>query len=278
LKDFPDIALLIGQTDDAQRSDGTKTIQRQNREGGVPANAYQKLRRLLATSQLRPHEHLRISELAERLSVGITPLREALIRLAAEGLVTLHPKRGFFAKGLTTEELAELYVFGNYLLRSSLRWGTAGMVGIGFSSDLAAGLNDARRGQAAAAAARAVELLNEQIVGLSGNTEMLRAIRGYNDRTSVARLIYVEQVEQVESTSDYVRTMIDLLETDDRQTIAARLQQRFETKMLQVPRLVKEVASRAFSSHWSYEMAPPCVPLGNHETAIAAGQGAFNAR
>ena len=74
--------------------------------------------------------------------------------------------------------------------------------------------------------------------------------------------------------------MIDLLQADDRPTIAARLQQRFEAKMLQVPRLVKEVASRAFSSHWSYEMAPPCVPLGRHETAIEAAQaqGAFNSR
>ena len=237
----------------------------------MPANAYQKLRRLLATSQLRPHEHLRINELAERLSVGITPLREALIRLAAEGLVTLHPKRGFFVKGLTTEELAEQYVFANYLLRSSLLWGTARIAAIGISSDLA-GVTDAEGDQAAATAAQALELLNEQIVGLSGSNEMLRAIRGYNDRTSVVRLIYVEQVEQVESASDYVHTMIDLLEAGDRQATAARLQQRFEAKMVQVPRLVKEVTSRAFSSHWSYETAPPCVPLANRETAIAAAQ------
>lgn len=246
----------------------------------MAANAYQKLRGLLATSQLRPHEHLRISELAERLSVGITPLREALIRLAAEGLVTLHPKRGFFVKGLTADQLSELYVFANFLLRSSLRWGTARIAPIGASSELVAGLTDARREQAAVAAARALELLNEQIVGLSGSTEMLRAIRGYNDRTSIARLIYVEQVEQVESTREHVRTMIDLLQSDDRAAIAARLKQRFETKMLQVPWLVKEVASRAFSSHWSYEMAPPCVPLGKHETAIesAQAQSAFNSR
>jgi DNA-binding GntR family transcriptional regulator len=246
----------------------------------VAANAYQKLRDLLATSQLRPHEHLRISELAERLSVGITPLREALIRLAAEGLVTLHPKRGFFVKGLTTDELSDLYVFANLLLRSSLWWGTATVAPIGASSDLAAGVTDAGRERAAVAAARAVELLNEQIVGLSGSSEMLRAIRRYNDRTSVARLIYVEQVEQIESTRDYVHTMIDLLESDDRPAIAARLKQRFEVKMLQVPWLVKEVASRAFSSHCSYELSPPCVPLGKHETAIEATptQSAFNSR
>jgi DNA-binding GntR family transcriptional regulator len=47
--------------------------------------------------------------LAQRLSVSRTPLREALSHLAAEGLLECIPRRGFFIKPLTVEEVEQLY-------------------------------------------------------------------------------------------------------------------------------------------------------------------------
>ena len=48
-------------------------------------------------------------ELAGRLSVSRTPIREALSRLAAEGLVELQPNRGARVATWTTEQLREIF-------------------------------------------------------------------------------------------------------------------------------------------------------------------------
>ena len=61
--------------------------------------------------------------LADGMAAGITPVREALIRLAAEDVITCYPKRGYFAKVVNNSELAELYALAHSLLRSILQWG-----------------------------------------------------------------------------------------------------------------------------------------------------------
>jgi DNA-binding GntR family transcriptional regulator len=49
------------------------------------------------------------AELAGRLSVSRTPIREALSRLAAEGLVELQPNRGARVASWTAEQLREIF-------------------------------------------------------------------------------------------------------------------------------------------------------------------------
>ena len=55
------------------------------------------------------------SGLAAALRTSMIPVREALRRLDAEGLVSISPRRGAFVTGLSPEELREIY-----LIRESL--------------------------------------------------------------------------------------------------------------------------------------------------------------
>jgi len=59
--------------------------------------------------RLRPGAVLRDTELAGILGVSRTPVREALIRLAQEGLVVATTGRGFRVSGLNWNEVQELY-------------------------------------------------------------------------------------------------------------------------------------------------------------------------
>jgi DNA-binding GntR family transcriptional regulator len=67
------------------------------------------VRELILHGQLPPGARLGEVELAERLGVSRTPVREALSRLAAEGLVEIVPNRGARVSSWTVAELEEVF-------------------------------------------------------------------------------------------------------------------------------------------------------------------------
>jgi DNA-binding GntR family transcriptional regulator len=222
-----------------------------NNSAGKVEAAYEKLKLLVVTNQFLPNEHLQINNLTERLAVGITPLREALIRLAVEDLITQHPKRGFFAKVLTVSELSELYQLAYSVLKSSLQCDMGRLDVACMTSEIARILTSTPNDQPSIACALAIERLYEQLTMMSENVQMLKVIRNYNERTHAVRLIHVEQIETVESITGYIFKLLKLLKTNDREAVATKLQQRFDAKVTRLPQLIKEASSRAFSSQWS---------------------------
>jgi DNA-binding GntR family transcriptional regulator len=71
--------------------------------------AAQSLREEILSGVIPSGARLGEAELAGRLSVSRTPIREALTRLAAEGLVELQPNRGARVATWTAEQLREIF-------------------------------------------------------------------------------------------------------------------------------------------------------------------------
>ncbi|MBU6489596.1 MAG: GntR family transcriptional regulator, partial [Burkholderiales bacterium] len=67
------------------------------------------LRASIAMGQLRDGERLVERELADRFAVSRIPLREALQKLEAEGLVEIFPNRGAVVRALTQGDVDEIY-------------------------------------------------------------------------------------------------------------------------------------------------------------------------
>ena len=63
----------------------------------------------IATGQLAPGMALDEAALVERHGVSRTPVREALIQLAADGLVQIRPRRGAIVASLGAAELVEMF-------------------------------------------------------------------------------------------------------------------------------------------------------------------------
>lgn len=68
------------------------------------AKVYPTLRDMCLNHQFWPHQQLQAENLASCLSSSATPVREALARLAGEGLIEAVPNRGYFAKTISVGE------------------------------------------------------------------------------------------------------------------------------------------------------------------------------
>jgi GntR family transcriptional regulator, carbon starvation induced regulator len=87
------------------------SIQPQSAEavaGTLASSAYGRLRQEIITGDQVPGSRLHIKQLCERLGIGLSPMREALNRLSAEGLVRQFDQRGFRVAPLEAADLRDL--------------------------------------------------------------------------------------------------------------------------------------------------------------------------
>ncbi len=82
---------------------------------------YDVLRAEMASGGLKPGEFLDLNELAARLGVSRTPLREALLNLESQGFVTVFPRRGFQLNALTLDDIRDFYEIIGALEAAALR-------------------------------------------------------------------------------------------------------------------------------------------------------------
>ncbi|UPK40401.1 GntR family transcriptional regulator [Bradyrhizobium sp. 186] len=71
--------------------------------------AYALLRDLVISGEFAPDEPLSERSLSTRLTLGRTPIREALKALAKDGLLTIHPMRGTFVRHMSFDDLREIH-------------------------------------------------------------------------------------------------------------------------------------------------------------------------
>jgi DNA-binding GntR family transcriptional regulator len=76
----------------------------------------------IVSCRLMPNERLTLEALRERYSVGWSPIREALMRLEADGLVTFEQNKGFRVAAVSREMLADLMRSRVEIEATALRW------------------------------------------------------------------------------------------------------------------------------------------------------------
>jgi len=69
--------------------------------------AYRVLKRAIIRGDLTPNSKLILTEIAKSLRISITPIREAISKLASEGLVTIIPNKGMMVKEIDIDDFQE---------------------------------------------------------------------------------------------------------------------------------------------------------------------------
>jgi GntR family transcriptional regulator, rspAB operon transcriptional repressor len=75
------------------------------------ADIYTSLRREILSCAIPPGAEIRDAAFAERFSVSRSPVRDALLRLEAEGLVLIHPRKGYRAAPISIADARDLFAF-----------------------------------------------------------------------------------------------------------------------------------------------------------------------
>ena len=114
--------------------------------GLVAERAYVELRDRIVTLRLAPGTVLREDELMREMTIGRTPLREAVKRLALENLLSVQPRRGTFVSAVESADIVNITE-----VRAELE---------GYAAELAAQRIDGEAREAAEALLHEVEKLS----------------------------------------------------------------------------------------------------------------------
>ncbi len=184
-------------------------------------SVYEAVREMAISFQFRPGERINEGLLAQQLGVSRTPLREAMQNLVSEKLLRWERNKGFFCRMLDENEAIDLYEFRQILEAHATR------LACQRATDEALQSLDAFVQKAANADDQALEHVlqldcqfHERVSELSGNTEILAALRNVNQRTYFIR--WLDMAGRRSTTQGQHRQVTQaLLRRDDEAAVAA---------------------------------------------------------
>lgn len=205
---------------------------------------YRALRRAIIEQALRPGLKLPEDSIGEKLGVSRTLVREALSRLALEGLVELKPNRGASVAYPTLEEARDVF---------DVRRGLERMVAETLAGKLtkaqAAGLADHVRDEEKALGKdgpESIRLAGEfhiKLAEMTGNALLLRYVLEVSSRCSLILAIYGRPHSSECAVSEH-RQIIEALRAGDAAQAAALMDHHLQavaTRALLAPRVEADV-------------------------------------
>lgn len=227
---------------------------------------YEALKAEVVNYRFRPGEQIRIAELADHLRVSSTPVREALIRLEAEGLLDVAPRRGFFAKTLDLNEMIDFVKYRFFLLKSAVE-----VADFGVTEGCLAPLAPDEPTRAVVPMSEGdhaprvhvgqaiwFETIMTRVASLSQNRAVVHAIRNVNDRMHYVRSIDLERSDVIVATQHSIERLWRSLQRADIAEAVAVLEHDRDGQIERLPTVIKEGLSRACTPT---ALFAPVVPL-----------------
>lgn len=144
--------------------------------------AYAALREKIFSGELAAGDRLKEREICDALDVSRTPVREALRKLQADGLVIIEPRRGAVVAGINANDAEEIYSLGILLegFGAGLAARRATEEDLGELDQIIAAMEDVLRDDTPASRSAYLELdsdLHRRIVQITDNRHLAQLIR-----------------------------------------------------------------------------------------------------
>jgi GntR family transcriptional regulator, carbon starvation induced regulator len=91
-------------------------------ENSLALQCYEQLEQEIVQGVLLPGEKLKVMPIAERFGIGQSPVREALSKLSAFGLVQVEENKGFTVAKVTESDIRDTYKVFTILETTALQW------------------------------------------------------------------------------------------------------------------------------------------------------------
>lgn len=193
--------------------------------------AYEALIGLIRAGHVQPGDRLREEELGDRLSLSRTPVREALRRLEAEGVVEHRPRIGAVIRQLDHGEVVALYEMRIVLERTAAE--LAAKHGHEAEIDMLDQLNDAilaeRDNPAAAAAIN--QSFHRGLYLAARNRFLEDAARALNHSLLLLGPTTYTDDARIDTVTAEHRAIIDALRQGDQETAGAAAEAHLQTSL-----------------------------------------------
>lgn len=177
----------------------------------------QALRAAVITGHLRPGTVYSVPTLATQFGVSPTPVREAILDLAKEGLIAIAKNKGFRVSELTDAELDQITEI-RALLEIPVVRGLAGKLSaaqLGSLDALARSIVDAAAAADLPAYLEADTAFHTELLGLAGNPMLVELVTDLRNRTRLFGLdALVHSGRLTESAAEHVELVRRLKKRD----------------------------------------------------------------
>ncbi|PSL18175.1 GntR family transcriptional regulator [Shimia abyssi] len=192
---------------------------------GLQGNTvYETLLNHIQEGQLAPGDRLRETDLAARLGVSRTPIREAIRQLEADGLVTHLPRQGASIRRLEYAEVIELYEMRAVLEGTAARMATRAASEIELA-ELSAINDDLRHSSSAADAYRVNRMFHSALLDAAKNRFLIKSMNSLHRALMILGPTTLAEESRIQIVADeHARVLIAMRDRDadaaERQMIA----------------------------------------------------------
>jgi DNA-binding GntR family transcriptional regulator len=181
---------------------------------------YEILKKKILERELRPGDKVFVDEVAQQLGVSRTPVKDALNRLALEGLIDKVARRGTFVSRLSVQEVDELFdlrlILELYAAQKVLEKGKAGTLLSEIGQCMA---NIDRIAESDDPDYDAYMAWNRDLhlaaIRLANNHRLLHMYESLNIHIQVARVHYLHDIESVTHTQQEHQAIYEAFESGD---------------------------------------------------------------
>jgi DNA-binding GntR family transcriptional regulator len=192
-------------------------------DGTYVERVYEHIRSHIMDSSLHPGDSISDAEVASRLGVSRTPVREALRQLELEGLLVRAPRRGWMVRILAPQDLEEIFELKVCLESMLTRQGTQSV-----TPEMRAMLVNAMEAMEDATAKRdqnawlvADECLQETLYGGARNARARQIVSSLNAQWRWIWLRLISLDERMEQSSREHRAIVNRVVAGDAEGAAA---------------------------------------------------------
>ena len=183
---------------------------------------YDQLKKNILTGSIVPGTRMMEIELAEKMGVSRTPVREAIRKLEKEGLVTIEPRRGAYASDISVKDLVDVLE-----VRENLEGFAASLAASRMSDDelneleqITQGYSDAIKQNNTEEIIHYDEMFHKKIVESTDNKTLIQLTKTVQELTLRFRYLYYDDFSRYENMPTEHKEIIDSIRSGD--SITAR--------------------------------------------------------